>query len=148
MSTRGPGTELPTVASLQKRGSAGEERVPRARRGWGAEGSASDRPDLTGLQELLEALDTLPPECVPDAIGKLEVAKARLWARLVTAPVGNGRGQGEDRMLDIEEAAARTGMSRAWLYRHKSNLPFAKRIGRKVLFSKAGLTRWLATRGR
>jgi excisionase family DNA binding protein len=49
-------------------------------------------------------------------------------------------------MLDVAEASARTGMSRDWLYRKKDSLPFARRIGRKVLFSEAGLTRWLARR--
>lgn len=33
-----------------------------------------------------------------------------------------------------------------WFYRHANSLPFARRIGRKRLFSEHGLARWLATR--
>jgi predicted DNA-binding transcriptional regulator AlpA len=51
-------------------------------------------------------------------------------------------------MLDIHEAAVRAGMSEAWLYRHHGTLPFAKKIGRKVVFSEQGLARWLALRRR
>ena len=87
---------------------------------------------------------SVPLEQIPAAIGELEKAKAILWARLAVSG-GNGTGPG-DHMLDIDEAAARTGMSKAWLYRHHGTLPFAKKIGRKVVFSEQGLGRWLARR--
>ena len=53
----------------------------------------------------------------------------------------------EDRMLGVGEAAALTGLSRRWLYRHHKTLPFARKLSRKVLrFSRSGITRWLATK--
>jgi predicted DNA-binding transcriptional regulator AlpA len=33
-------------------------------------------------------------------------------------------------------------MSRDWLYRHASELPFAVRIGRRVVFDSLALERW------
>ena len=52
------------------------------------------------------------------------------------------------RMLKIGEVAARTGMSRGWLYREAraGRLPFARRLGRRLAFDEAGLQRWLARR--
>jgi excisionase family DNA binding protein len=39
-------------------------------------------------------------------------------------------------------------MSRDWLYREAraGRLPFARRLGRRVVFDEAGLDRWLARR--
>ena len=52
-----------------------------------------------------------------------------------------------DRLLTPDEAADRLGVTRAWMYRHASKLPFTRRISRKVLrFSGKGLERWLETR--
>lgn len=101
----------------------------------------------------LDLLDDLRTRATAEAlsleqvIGELERIKATLWARLVT-PVASGQVRVEDRLLGIKEAALRMGMSQDWLYRHAKNLQFMKRIGRKVLFSEVGLTRWLASRGR
>jgi excisionase family DNA binding protein len=52
------------------------------------------------------------------------------------------------RMLKIEEVAARTGMSRGWLYREAraGHLPFARHIGRRWTFDEVGVARWLARR--
>jgi predicted DNA-binding transcriptional regulator AlpA len=54
----------------------------------------------------------------------------------------------EDRNLDIGEAAQRLGMSKAWLYRHGGEMPFAVRLGRRLLFSEAGLAAFLERRRR
>ncbi len=53
---------------------------------------------------------------------------------------------GEDGLLSAADAARRTGMSKRWLYVHADTLPFARRIGRAVRFSPAGIERWLSTR--
>jgi len=92
--------------------------------------------DVPGTE--LPALLTL----VASEQARLAAVQGALAARLVTA----GNGNGADHMLSIAEAAARSGMSRSWLYRHHTALPFARKIGRKVVFSEQGLTRWLARR--
>lgn len=94
----------------------------------------------------VEAVDGLPAEALPAFVAQLSALAMRAAARMALP----GRPQHRvetDRLLTVGEASERTGMSRAWLYRHKANLPFSKRIGRKVLFSEAGMTRWIATRG-
>lgn len=53
----------------------------------------------------------------------------------------------EERLLDIEEAAARLNISKDYLYRHHKQLPFSRRIGRKLLFSSVGISEYIR-RGR
>jgi predicted DNA-binding transcriptional regulator AlpA len=101
----------------------------------------TDRPDLAAL---LADPTRVPVEQIPDAIGELERAKAVLWARLTTPVSTNGGG--EDRLLTAEDVSQQTTLSLRWLYRHADALPFTRRVGRKVLFSSAGLAKWLATR--
>jgi len=56
-------------------------------------------------------------------------------------------GQGEDRLLDAEEASKLLSVSPDWLYRHSSRLPFTRKLGPKMLrFSCQGLQKWLTTR--
>lgn len=96
------------------------------------------RSDLCGL------VDATPSPELPQLIGDLEAAKAAAWARLTATPT-NGRPDElapEVRNLDIAEAARRLGMSRDWLYRHASELPFALRIGRRLVFDSLALERW------
>ena len=94
----------------------------------------------TGI-DLASLVQALPDEQLP---GLLALVAARLAQPKPLPATSCGLG----RMLSIGEAATRTGMSRDWLYRHAKQLPFTKRIGRKVLFDEVGLSRWLATRGR
>ena len=107
------------------------------------------RPDFTAL---LAPLADLPTEAIPAALGALETARATLWGRLarettVPPPAGPpGNGHADDRLLTIADVAARTQLSRDWLYRHRRQLPFARQIGRAIRFSEAGLGRWLASR--
>jgi hypothetical protein len=52
-----------------------------------------------------------------------------------------------DRMLSLEEAAAVLQQTPEWVRRRARRLSFARRISRKkLLFSEAGLHRWLAGR--
>jgi predicted DNA-binding transcriptional regulator AlpA len=56
-----------------------------------------------------------------------------------------GAATSPDRLLTAKEAAERLAVRPGWLYRHASALPFARRIGSRVLrFSEQGLVRWLA----
>lgn len=54
-------------------------------------------------------------------------------------------GSNRDVLLSPNEAAELLGVTPRWLYRHYKQLPFSRKISRKVLrFSEAGLHRWLA----
>jgi hypothetical protein len=105
----------------------------------------SNRPDLAVLEQLARAI---PTEDVPALLGELERVKAIAWARLVTSgrPI-DGSAPEDDRLMTAHEVHVRTSLSVAYVYRHADTLPFfARRVGRKVLFSEARLTRWLARR--
>ncbi len=50
-------------------------------------------------------------------------------------------------LLTVDEAAARIGMKKTWLYRHGGKLPFARKLGHRSLrFDARGLERWLKER--
>ena len=52
-----------------------------------------------------------------------------------------------DRMLTTEEVADRFRATKRWVYRHARKWPFTVPVGRKkLLFSEAGLNRYLAQR--
>jgi predicted DNA-binding transcriptional regulator AlpA len=101
------------------------------------------------LDHLLAALDELPSDRLPEVIGALETAKARAWARLTVPPAVAPSATHGDATVDVDEAARLLGMSRSWVYRHASRLPFACRVGGRALrFSTTGIRRYLASRGR
>lgn len=57
--------------------------------------------------------------------------------------------EAEDRLLTIDEAAERLGVTKDWIYHHSKKLPFAVRLGRKVLrFSAVKLERYIEARRR
>lgn len=93
--------------------------------------------------EVLEA----PPAEVPAVAGELERLRAMCWARLVTPGNGDVTPGTSDRLLTAREVHTRTTLSIDYIYRHADTLPFfARRAGRKVLFSEARLARWMETR--
>jgi hypothetical protein len=49
-----------------------------------------------------------------------------------------------DRNLDVPEIARRMNVSKVWVYRNLKGLPFAVRVGRRLLGSERGLSRYLA----
>ena len=53
---------------------------------------------------------------------------------------------GADHLLTVEEAARALGVSRDWLYRRASKLPFTVRLGRVLRFSAQGLARYCRQR--
>jgi excisionase family DNA binding protein len=89
----------------------------------------------------VDAARTLLARCV--------VAHGVLVARLLEASTnGAEASQTADgnRLLDVEQAAARLGVSTDWLYRRAGTLPFAVRLGRAVRFSAAGIDRYIQQR--
>jgi excisionase family DNA binding protein len=87
-------------------------------------------------------------EMVPALLVALAALQGAAAARLVAVPNRDAVPLAEDRLVSVAEAAKRTGMSPRWLYLHarKGDLPFARRMGRSVRFSPAGIERWLAAR--
>lgn len=101
------------------------------------------------LAELETALAQVPPEETPTLLGEVERLRARLWGRMMEG-AGNPRGsapEGADRLLTVEDASERLGLSKDWLYRHADKLPFSVRIGpRQLRFSAQGIEKYIRQR--
>jgi hypothetical protein len=59
---------------------------------------------------------------------------------------GSAPSTGEDRLLDVREAARRLAVSPDYVYRHHHEWPFTIRRGRKIGFSERGLGAYLQQR--
>lgn len=59
----------------------------------------------------------------------------------------NGGAHGDDRLVDINEAAKLLSVSKDWLYHNKKRLPFAIKTGPKLLrFSVKRIHAWIAAK--
>ena len=96
------------------------------------------------FRELDEAIAAASPSDRPGLVVSLAARLAQIGAGMAPAEVPAG----SDRNLAADEAAGRLGMSKAWLYRHGHELPFAVRLGRRLLFSEHGLEAFVARRRR
>ena len=86
---------------------------------------------------------------LPDAIGALERLRSILDSARLEAAMRPSREEARsDQLLDADEAAARLAVSKSWLYREASNLPFTVRNGRAVRFSQRGIDDYVRHRGR
>jgi excisionase family DNA binding protein len=94
------------------------------------------------LEAVLSLARSLPREELPRLLGDLAEISATASARLSSSVVESR----PDELLDVEETARRMGVSKDYLYRHQGKFPFARRIGRKLLFSSSGLDKFLARR--
>jgi predicted DNA-binding transcriptional regulator AlpA len=94
------------------------------------------------LQLALRLAETSSPEEIPSLLGELEQIRVTALARLAmpTAAIST------DELLDVGTTAKRLGVSRDYLYRNRKQFPFARRIGRKLLFSSVGLEKYMARR--
>jgi excisionase family DNA binding protein len=100
--------------------------------------------------DALAVLDTAIQEATPAERAGLVV---QLAARLATLGAGLSQGiqekpvEGPDVNVDVGEASRLLGVSKRFLYRAAPRLPFARRLGRRLLFSRTGLERWNARHG-
>src|SRR5581483_4658017 len=89
------------------------------------------------LQNVLDSLTQMAPDQVPSLLGELEVIRATAMMR-ISAPAPQPQA---DSLIAVADAAERLGVSAQYLYRNHRKYPFARREGRKLLFSSAGLDR-------
>lgn len=95
------------------------------------------------LQPARELAERLPREELPQFLGELETIRVIATARLASPMI-----EQRDELLEVPEAAARLSCSTDYLYRNSKRLPFVRRLGRKLLFSSAGLDAYLKRRQR
>jgi excisionase family DNA binding protein len=94
------------------------------------------------LQTVLMAARELPAGELPRLLGELEEIRCTAMARL-TAPAP-AQAQA-DELLSAPEAARRLGISQDYLYHHHGDLPFTRRVGRRLLFSALGIEKYIKT---
>ena len=98
--------------------------------------------------DLLAAIRDAPPESLPEWVGVCAEAQALAQARIMAgeprAAVGRAGPTEVNGNLSASEAARRLGVSTDYLYKRAraGHLPFAVRIGRRVVFDEPGLERW------
>ena len=100
-------------------------------------------------QEVLASLDELlaqtPVERLPALLAALHARHGAALTRLEAttwATPDPTRKPVDDENLSAKATAQRLGVSESWVYRNARNLPFTRRIGRRVLFSSRGLEKW------
>ena len=84
-----------------------------------------------------------------EAATPLESALEGLLRRIVREEIQGLKAEvnGQDMLLDAEEAAKMLSVSADWLYRNARRLPFTRKLGPKMLrFSSQGIQKYLATR--
>jgi excisionase family DNA binding protein len=91
------------------------------------------------FQFLLRAVRETPANELPGLLGEIEEIRYTALARLTTT--ANFSSSGPDQLLSIAEAACRLNVSQDYLYRHGKELPFTRRMGRRLLFSSSGIDR-------
>ncbi len=92
---------------------------------------------------LLEYPDRIPALSPADARTLLPSSCKPRYSPGALAAAPNGHDH-QDVLLTVEQASARLGFSRDWLYRHAAHLPFTRRVGRQLRFSERGLAEYLA----
>jgi predicted DNA-binding transcriptional regulator AlpA len=105
--------------------------------------SAPEGDDCAAAIDALDQAATQAPlGTLPALIGQLVALEERVRLRLRQGAPTSTAHAARDENLSAAEAARRLGISRNWLYSHASSLPFALRIGRRIVFSSHGLERW------
>lgn len=102
--------------------------------------------------DLLAAVRDAPLDTLHEWVGMCAEAHALALARIAKTrslePTGAPATSSVNRNLSASEAAQRSGLSTDYLYKQAraGELPFALRIGGRVLFDASGLERWLRER--
>lgn len=98
------------------------------------------------LQTVLEQARTLPPAALPRLLADLREVEVTALARLTTplqAPALPA-----DELLSVPQTATHLHCSEVYLYKNARKLPFARRLGKKLLFSRNGIEEYLRKQGR
>ena len=92
-------------------------------------------------------VEAVPPEDLADAIGVLTRLDVQLRQALAARPATNGNPPSRlDRLLTVDEVAAKLGMKPTWVHRHKRELGGIKLSGKALRFPEKAIARFLAAR--
>jgi predicted DNA-binding transcriptional regulator AlpA len=105
---------------------------------------------LADIVDHPERMGEIPTDAIPAFLIQLASVHTALAARLMNDPnVGNGQQLklDPDTLLTAEQAAQLLSVTPHWLYRRWKQLPFSRRLSRKVLrFSENGIRKWQSLR--
>ena len=108
-------------------------------------------PPLPTVAELLadpQRVVDLPPEAAQSLLFQITA----LVPALATRVVANGGSHAAERLLDVDEAAAKLGQSTQWLYRRAKKLPFTIKQGASktssLRFSERGIDEYIRAQSR
>jgi hypothetical protein len=87
------------------------------------------------LDSLLAQSERMQAENLSAAIGAA-------MKRLITLAIANSKPE-HDELIDVKAASAMTGMSESYLY-HAKRLPFVVKVGRRRMFSRRGIQKFIA----
>src|SRR5215470_2577431 len=112
---------------------------------------AKKETDLSSVPSLDEIArePSMATNVSPDVARALTMRCAAVLAALAAIPSETPQKESqvpEERLLGVEEAASRLGVSKDYLYRQGSRLPFTVRVGRRLRFSATGLARYIRAR--
>ena len=95
---------------------------------------------------LAQSLSTDCPELI--AIGEGFTAQVRLnMMQPAKLPATQSSLAADDRLLTVEEASQKLGVTKDYLYRHADHFPFTVRVGpRQLRFSLHGMERYIRQR--
>ena len=77
---------------------------------------------------------------------RVAVVMAALSPRIVEPPSHSRADAQHDRLLDVNEAASRLGISPRTLYDKSRDYPFTVKDGGSLRFSELGIDKWIAKR--
>jgi hypothetical protein len=92
------------------------------------------------LELALRDAKELPADELPRLLGDLEEVRATAQSRLLAARAPQAA---PDEWLDVKQTAELLKVSRDYLYHNHASLPFAKRLGKRLLFSRTGMERYM-----
>jgi hypothetical protein len=93
------------------------------------------------LQSLLKVAQALDRDELAEFLGEIEVVRCTALARVCTPALMPP--SEPDQLLPIAEAAHRLSVGKDYLYHHKDEYPFTRRMGRRVLFSSLGIQQYI-----
>jgi excisionase family DNA binding protein len=91
------------------------------------------------LEQVIAEAGMIDRKSLPIFLSRLEHARSVAFQRLVTPEPARTA----DELLDIGEASQRLSVGKDWIYRHHRELPFARRVGKRLLFSANGLQQYI-----
>jgi predicted DNA-binding transcriptional regulator AlpA len=98
---------------------------------------------LLTVDDLVTAIADLDPADAPAVLAAVAARLAK--ARSIEALPQPEPAASDDTNLTIEQAAKHICRSTKWIYRHREQLPFVRKLGpRSYIISKNALDRWLA----